>query len=61
MHGINFYDKVEKCCGDDILEVYTTIEEAPTAEDLEDTDDFQTAIVFDNVIMSIYRKLKIGV
>ena len=49
---IKFYEKVEKCCGDDILEVYTTIEEAPTHEDLEDTDELQTAIVFDDVIMS---------
>jgi hypothetical protein len=49
---IKFYEKVEKRCGDDILEVYTTIEEAPTHEDLEDTDELQTAIVFDDVIMS---------
>ena len=28
------------------------IEEAPTAEDLEDTDEVQTAIVFDDVILS---------
>ena len=49
---IKFYDKVAKRCDEDILEVYTTIEEAPTAEDLDDTDDLQTAIVFDDVIMS---------
>ena len=49
---IKFYEKVEKATGDDILEVYTSIEEAPTHEDLEDTNEIQTAIIFDDVIMS---------
>ena len=49
---IKFYDKVAKKCDDDILEVYTTIEEAPTHEDLDDTEELQTAIVFDDVIMN---------
>ena len=47
---IKFYEKVEEKTGEEILEVFETIEEAPTAEDMD--TELQNCIVFDDVIMS---------
>lgn len=46
-----FYDKILAKTGEEILFTARTIEEAPTSEDLEDTDELQTCICFDDVIM----------
>ena len=47
---IKFYEKVEKATEDDILDVYTKIEDAPTHEELEDTDELQYCYVFDDTL-----------
>ena len=47
---IKFYEKVEEKTGEEILEVFETIEEAPTAEDMD--TELQNCIVFDDVIMN---------
>ena len=45
---IKFYEKVEKACDDDILEVFTSIEEAPTYEDMD--TDLQNVIIYDDTL-----------
>ena len=47
---IKFYEKVEEKTGEEILEVFETIEEAPTGEDMD--TELQNCIVFDDVIMN---------
>ena len=49
-YSIKFYEKVERATGDDILDVYTKIEDAPTHEELEDTDELQYCYVFDDTL-----------
>jgi hypothetical protein len=47
---IKFYEKIEEKTGEEILEVFETIEEAPTGEDMD--TELQNCIVFDDVIMN---------
>ena len=57
---IKFYEKVEKATEDDILDVYTKIEDAPRPEELEEADDVQYCYVFDDTLyddLSMVEKL----